>query len=332
MSVGPDMKRRDFLGLVGGAMVAGMNSARAQQTMPVIGYLGIETPERFAARLNAFRQGLSTAGYDESRNVQIEYRWADGQPDRLPKLATDLVRRQVTVIAVPGSIVAALAAKTATTSIPIVFETGADVVAAGLVNSLNRPSGNITGITSLNIEMDAKRLDLLRELLPGAKGVGVLANPNNPLSANNLKSLEGPSRARGLPLHYLNASTDDEINSAFAELARLRTSGLLIGSDPYFNNRLQKLAALTQKYAMPAIQQGREFPTAGGLMSYGGDIRETHRQAGIYTGRILKGEKPADLPVQQVTKVELVINLKTAKALGITVPNTLIGRADEVIE
>jgi putative ABC transport system substrate-binding protein len=242
--------------------------------MPVVGYLGIETPELFATRLKAFREGLKSTGYEEGRNVQIEYRWAEGHADRLPGLAADLVGRQITALATPGSIVAALAAKAATKSIPIVFETGADVVAAGLVGSLNRPSGNITGVTSLNIEMDAKRLDLLRELLPNAKSVGVLVNPNNPLSANNLKSLEGSSGARGLKLHFLSASTEDEIISALAELAQLRANGLLIGSDPNFNNRLQLLAALTRKYAMPAIQQGREFPTAGGLMSYGGDVRE----------------------------------------------------------
>jgi putative ABC transport system substrate-binding protein len=327
------VRRRDFIKVMGVSVTLWPLTARAQQrAMPVVGYLGIETPERFAPRLGAFRQGLAAAGYEEGRNVRIEYRWAEGHPDRLPALAGELVSLQVDLIATPGSIAAALAAKAATKTIPIVFESGADVIAAGLVNSLNRPGGNITGVTSLNIEIDAKRLDLLRELVPAARSFAVLLNPANPVSANNLKNLKAPAGTPPVQLHFLNASTENELDAAFAKLAQLRVGGVLIGSDPFFNNRLQRFAALTLKHATPAIQQGREFAVAGGLMSYGGDIRETHRQAGIYTGRVLKGERPADLPVQQVTKVELVINLKTAKAFGINVPNTLIGRADEVIE
>jgi putative ABC transport system substrate-binding protein len=237
------------------------------------------------------------------------------------------------VIATPGSGAAALAAKAATTTIPVVFEAGVDPVAVGLVRSLNRPEGNITGITSMNIEFNPKRLELLHELVPEAKSFAVLVNPTNPVSANAaMKDLEGPSRALGLQLHVLNASADREIESVFAKLAQLKVGGLIIAADTFFHNRAQRLAALTLKHAVPAVLAVREFAVVGGLVSYGGSIRETHRQAGIYTGRILKGEKPADLPVQQVTKVELYINLKTAKTLGLTVPNTLVGRADEVIE
>jgi putative tryptophan/tyrosine transport system substrate-binding protein len=327
------MHRRDFIKVIAGSVNLPF-AARAQQTaMPVVGYLGSETLERFASRLSAFRQGLSATGFDEGRNVSIEYRWADGQSDRLPVLAADLVRRQVTVIATPGSGVAALAAKAATTTIPIVFETGLDPVAIGLVGSLNRPEGNVTGITSLNVAVAPKGLELLHELVPKAKSLAVLVNPANPVNTDiNLKSLEAPARARGLQLHVLNTSTERDFDSAFAKLVELQAGGLIIAADTIFNSRAQQLAALTLKHAVPAVHTVREFAMAGGLISYGGNIRETHRQAGIYTGRILKGEKPADLPVQQVTKVEMIINLKTAKALGITVPLPLSGRADEVIE
>ncbi|MGB8577626.1 MAG: ABC transporter substrate-binding protein [Pseudolabrys sp.] len=327
------MRRREFITFVGGAAAWPLTARAQQPAMPVIGYLGSETPDLFASRLSAFREGLSATGYDEGRNVTIEYRWANGQTDQLAALAADLVRRQVTVIATPGSGAAALAAKTATTTIPVVFEAGVDPVAVGLVRSLNRPEGNITGITSMNIEFNPKRLELLHELVPEAKSFAVLVNPTNPVSANAaMKDLEGPSRALGLQLHVLNASADREIESVFAKLAQLKVGGLIIAADTFFHNRAQRLAALTLKHAVPAVLAVREFAVAGGLVSYGGSIRETHRQAGIYTGRILKGEKPADLPVQQVTKVELYINLKTAKTLGLTVPNTLVGRADEVIE
>jgi putative ABC transport system substrate-binding protein len=301
--------------------------------MPVIGYLGSETPERFGIRLSQFRQGLSETGFDEGRNVAIEYRWAEGRIDRLPALATDLVRRQVNVIATPGSGTAALAAKAATTTIPIIFETGLDPVAVGIVRSLSRPEGNITGITSLNAVVTPKGPELLHEMVPNARSFAVLVNPANPVNTDsNMKSLEAPSRALGLQLHVLNAASERDFDLAFAKIIELQVGGLIIPADTVFNSRAQQLAALTLKHAVPAIHSVREFAASGGLMSYGGNIKETHRQAGIYTGRILKGEKPADLPVQQVTKVEFVINFKTAKALGLNVPNTLIGRADEVIE
>ena len=328
------VRRRDFIGAIAGSAVAWPITTLAQQpAMPVVGYLGGETPERFATRLSAFRQGLSATGFDEGRNVAIEYRWAEGQIDRLPMLAADLVRRQVTVIATPGSGVAALAAKAATATIPVVFETGLDPIAAGLVKSLNRPEGNITGITSLNTVFSSKGLELLHELVPQGKSFAVFVNPANSVNTNTImKNLEAPARARGLQLHVLNVSNERDFDSVFEKLVQLRAAGLIIAADTIFNSRAQQLAALTLKHAMPAVHSVREFAVTGGLMSYGGDIKETHRQAGIYTGRILKGEKPADLPVQQVTKVEFVINLKTAKALGLMVPNTVIGRADEVIE
>jgi putative ABC transport system substrate-binding protein len=308
--------------------------ASAQQpALPVVGYLGSEDPERFAGRLNAFRQGLSATGFDEGRNVAIEYRWADGQLDRLPALAADLVRRRATVIATPGSGVAALAAKAATATVPIVFETGLDPIAVGLVKSLSRPEGNITGITSLNVAVTPKGLELLYELVPTAKSFAVLVNPANSVNTNfYMKSLEAAANSRGLQLHLLDAGAERDFDSLFGKLDQLHAGGLVIPADTIFNSRAQQLAALALQHAVPTVHTVREFAVTGGLMSYGGDIKETHRQAGIYTGRILKGEKPADLPVQQVTKVELVINLKTAKTLGLTVPNTLIGRADEVIE
>src|SRR5690349_20265339 len=300
--------------------------------MPVIGYLGAETPERFATRLTAFRQGLSETGFDEGRNVAIEYRWANGHADRLPELAAELVRRQVNVIATPGSGVAALAAKAATTTIPVVFETGLDPVTAGLVKSLSRPEGNVTGITSLNVDVTPKGLELMHELLPQAKSFSILVNPANRVNFDVVtKSLEASSRTLGVKLHILTASNDSEIEAAFAKQEQLG-GGLVISADIFFNSRPQLLAALTLKHAIPAVHTVREFAASGGLISYGGDIGDTHRRAGIYTGRILKGEKPADLPVQLTTKVQLYINLRTAKALGINVPLPLSGRADELFE
>ena len=330
------MRRRDFIKVIVGSAASAVWPLRlsAQQpAMQVVGYLGSETLERFATRLSAFRQGLSAAGFDEGRNVAIEYRWGNGQIDRFPALAADLVRSKVSVIATPGSGVAALAAKAATTTIPIVFETGLDPVEVGLVGTLSRPEGNVTGITSLNVTVGPKGMELLHELVPKAKSLAVLVNPANPVNTDiSVKSLEASARARGLQLHVLNASTERDFDFVFAKLVQLQAGGLVIAADTIFNSRAQQLAVLTLKHAVPAVHTVREFAVTGGLMSYGGDIKETHRQAGIYTGRILKGEKPADLPVQQVTKVEFVINLKTAKALGLNVPNTLIGRADEVIE
>jgi putative ABC transport system substrate-binding protein len=276
---------------------------------------------------------LRDQGYVDGQNVALEYRWGAGRYEQLPALAADLVRRQVNVIATPGSGTAALAAKAATTTIPIIFETGLDPVAVGIVRSLSRPEGNITGITSLNAVVTPKGPELLHEMVPNARSFAVLVNPANPVNTDsNMKSLEAPSRALGLQLHVLNAASERDFDLVFAKIIELQVGGLIIPADTVFNSRAQQLAALTLKHAVPAIHSVREFAASGGLMSYGGNIKETHRQAGIYTGRILKGEKPADLPVRQVTKVEFVINFKTAKALGLNVPNTLIGRADEVIE
>jgi putative ABC transport system substrate-binding protein len=326
------MRRREFITLVGGVAVSLPRAVRAQQT-PIVGYLGAENPERFGTRLTAFRQGLSEVGFDEGRNVVIEYRWADGNSDQLPTLASELVGRNVTVLAVPGSGVAALAAKAATRTIPIVFETGLDPVTAGLVKRLNRPEGNVTGITSLNLDTAPKGLQLLRELLPQAKSFGVLINPANRVNAALItKGMEESSHTLGVRIHFLNVSAESEFENIFAEFTQSGTDGFMLGSDPLFNSRARQLAALTLKHSVPAVHSVREFAESGGLMSYGGNIKESHRQAGIYTGRILKGEKPADLPVQQATKVELCINLKTAKSFGVTVPNTLVGRADELIE
>jgi putative ABC transport system substrate-binding protein len=330
------MRRREFITLLGGAAasISWPLTARAQQpAMPVIGYLGSESPDLYADILRAFRQGLNETGFVEGRNVAIEFRWAEGQNDRLPALAADLVRRQVTVIAAPGSTPAALAAKAATTTIPIVFQLGTDPVATGLVASLSRPGGNLTGVTSLNVEVGPKRVELLHELVPTATSIALLVNPTNPALALALsREVQAAGRTLGLTLHVLHASTERDFDMVFAALAQLRAGGLVIGTDIFFTSRMEQLAALALRHAVPAIYQYREYAAAGGLMSYGGNHADMARRAGVYTGRILKGEKPADLPVQQVTKVEMIINLKTAKALGITVPLALLGRADEVIE
>jgi len=328
-----DMRRREFITLLGGAAVGWPLAARAQQpAMPVIGYLGPESPAVFASRVRAFRQGLGETGYAEGRNVAIEFRWAEGQHNRLSALAADLVGRQVAVIVAPGGAPGALAAKSATTTIPIVFEMGADPIAIGLVGNLNRPGGNLTGVSSLNVQVTPKRLEILHEAVPTAAEVAVLINPTSPTADSQLGNLQAAARALGLQLHVLHASAERDFDTVFATLLQLRAGGLVVSSDGFFATHSEQLAALTIRHAVPAIHQSRDFTIAGGLMSYAGSFAESHRQAGVYTGRILKGERPADLPVQQVTKVELFINLKTAKALGITFPLTLLGRADEVIE
>jgi putative ABC transport system substrate-binding protein len=330
------MRRRDFVAQLGGAaacLILRPLAARAQPRMPVIGYLGAESPDRFASRLSAFRDGLATAGFTEGRNVAIEYRWAEGSNERLPALAAELVRYPVSVLAAPGSVAAALAAKAATQTIPIVFETGADPVVTGLVASLRQPGGNITGVTSLNAAVGAKRLELLRELAPTAKTFALLVNPGNPKNAEaTINDLQTAARILGCSLQVLNASTEAEFDPAFAALAELKAGGLVIANETFFASRSEQLAALTLRHRVPAVHQSREFVSAGGLLSYGGSVRQSHSQAGAYVGRILKGEKPGELPVVQVTKVELTVNLKTAKALGVNVPLTLLGRADEVIE
>ena len=308
--------------------------ARAQQpvAMPVIGYLGAESPAVFASRVRAFRQGLGEAGYVEGRNVAIEFRWAEGQHNRLPALAADLAGRPVTVIVAPGGAPAALAAKSASTTIPIVFEMGADPIAIGLVETLKRPGANLTGVTSLNVQVTPKRLEILHEVAPASGVIAVLLNPTSPTASSQLNSLQAAADVLGVRLHVRHASAAHDFDAVFETLAQLRPGGLVIASDTLFATHSEQLASLTVRYAMPAIHQSRDFAVAGGLMSYAGSFMESHRQAGIHTGRVLKGEKPADLPVQQVTKVELIVNLKTAKALGITMPLPLIGRADEVIE
>jgi putative ABC transport system substrate-binding protein len=328
------MQRREFIKLIGGAAAAWPLNARAQQSpMPVIGFLGSESPALFASPLRIFRQGLSEVGYVEGQNVAIEYRWAEGQNDRLPALAADLVHRQVSVIVAPATTPGALAAKAATATIPIVIFTAGDPVALGLVASLNKPGGNITGTTSLAGELAPKRLELMHELMPTASGIALLINPTNPaLAASTMRVVQVAAGNLGLQLHILHASTESEFDTAFAMMIQLQASALVIAVDSFFTGRREQLAALALRHRVPAIYQYRDFAEAGGVMSYGGSLTDAFRLVGLYTGRILKGEKPADLPVQQSTKAELVINMKAARTLGLTVPPTLLARADEVIE
>jgi len=325
------MRRRDFITLVGGTAAWPLAARAQEQAMPVIGFLGSTSPDLYANQVGAYRRGLSETGHVEGQNVAIEFRWAESQYERLPAMATDLIRRRVTVITA-GALPAVVAAKAATTAIPIVFSIGVDPVAFGLVSSLNRPGGNVTGITNLNLELLPKQLEVLRELLPGATVMAALVNPTNPNADSHSGDLQAAARKLGLQLQILHASSDSDFDAAFAALSQVRASALLIGSDAFLTSRSAQLGVLTARHKVPAIYQFREFAAAGGLLSYGSSIIESYRQVGIYTGRILKGERPADLPVQQSAKVELIINMKTAKTLGLTFPLTLLGRADEVIE
>jgi putative ABC transport system substrate-binding protein len=323
------MRRREFIALPGGATFA-PRAVYAQQK-PVVGVLGTTTARAWAAPLAAFHQGLSEAGYAEGRNVAVDDRWAEGQYERLPGLANDLVARNVSVL-VGFTTPAALAAKAATTTIPVVFTTISDPVQVGLVASFNRPGGNVTGASYQNLEIGPKLLELMREVLPAATAMALLINQTNPNAEAQATNLQAVARTLGLALHVLGVSNERELDAAFAALKELKAGGLVVGGDPYLNSRNAQIAELALRQALPAIYPSRSFVAAGGLMSYAGSAAEAYKQAGIYAGKILKGAKPADLPVQQTTKVELVINLKTARALGINIPLPLLGRADEVIE
>jgi ABC-type uncharacterized transport system substrate-binding protein len=329
---GPDRRfRLGRRGFIASAAAAWALPASAQ-AMPVIGYLSPESPGPFATRIAAFREGLAESGYVEGRNVAIEFRWAEGKYARLPELADELVKRGVTVIAAPGGAPVALAAKRATGTIPIVFEMGGDPVALGVVGSIGQPGGNLTGVSSLNVELSPKRLEILHELVPGATEFAVMINPTSPTATSQLANLRPAAEAIGVKLHVLRGGTEQELEASFASLAQLRVGGLVFTSDPFFANRSQMLATLAARYRVPAITQSRDFATAGGLSSYGGNFTLSHRLAGVYTGRVLKGEKPSELPVQQVTMVELFINQKAANALGLAIPPSLLGRADALVE
>jgi putative ABC transport system substrate-binding protein len=325
------MRRRELLVLLGGSVSAARGLHAQQKAMPVVGFLGISSPALYEARLDAFRQGLSEIGRVDGQNLTIEYRWAEGRYDRLLALAAELVGRKVNAIVATAS-PAALAAKAATPTIPIVFVAVADPVAAGLAASLARPGGNITGISTMSIELMPKRLELLCELVPQAKVIALLVNPNNYYTERIIADAQEAARAKGVVLQILKAGVETEIDSAFASLHQLGAGALLVGADPFFANRREQLVAMPTRHAVPAISEFREFAEGGGLISYGPSIIDTYRQAGMYLGRILEGERPADLPVQQPTTFELVVNLKTATALGLTVPPSILARADEVIE
>jgi ABC-type uncharacterized transport system substrate-binding protein len=324
------VRRRQFIMLLGGAATWPLKVSAQQPTMPVVGFLDPTSPDTFAHRLLGFRQGLKETGYVEGENVAIVYRFADNQTDRLPELAADLVHRQVAVIVTLAN--GALAAKAATTTTPIVFLLAEDPVKVGLVASLARPGGNLTGINFLSAELAAKRLELVRELVPTATRVSVLVNPTGPNSASTLRDAQSAARTIGLEIQVLNAATSREINAAFATFVRERPDALFIDIDPFFTSRRVQLVHLASHHRMPATYPGRQFAEVGGLMSYGSDLTDAWRQVGVYTGRVLKGSKPADLPVAQATKFELVINAETARILGLDVPSSLLARADEVIE
>jgi putative tryptophan/tyrosine transport system substrate-binding protein len=329
----PAANRRDLIALLGGAAAAWPVAARAQQhAMPVIGFLDSGSAEALAARVAAFRRGLNETAYVEGQNVAIEYRWADGQYDRLPALADDLVRRQVAVIAATGSANSARAANAATATTPIVFANGGDPVKLGLVRSLNRPGGNATGVTYFLSELGPKRLELLRELVPAAAVIAFLINPSNPVTESDTKDFQAVAGVIGQQVRILNASSESDLDAAFPTLVEQRASALLVNNDAFFSSRHKQIVALAARYALPAIYYLRDFVVAGGLASYGPSVLDGYRQVGTYVGRILRGEKPADLPVMQPTKFELVINLQTAKTLGIEMPPSLLARADEVIE
>jgi putative ABC transport system substrate-binding protein len=326
------MRRRDFITLLGGVAAAWPLAARAQQLLPVIGWLSARSPATDAEVLALFRRELNESGYVEGRNVAIEYRWAEGHYDRLAALAADLVRRRVAAIVALGGVLPAQAAQAATSTIPIVFATGSDPVKAGLVSNFAHPDGNITGIAAVLNELGPKRLGLMHELLPNATTIGLLVNPNNPQAETEINETPVAAGAFGQQINVLNASTDQDINAAFTRLVQMRAAALLVATDPFFFSSANRLVGLAARYAIPAIYFRREFATAGGLITYGSSTDENFRLIGIYAARILKGEKPANLPVIQSTRFELVINMKTAKALGLTVPPTLLATADEVIE
>jgi len=326
------MRRRDFIKVIGGGVAAWPLAARAQQsTMPVVGFVNIGSAEGYAPQVSAFLKGLTEAGYVDGQNVAIEYRWANGQYDRLAALVDDLVRRRVSVIAATST-PANLVAKAATTTIPIVFTTGGDPVQLGLVASLGRPGGNITGVTNVTVEVAPKRLELAHELVPQASVFGLLINPENPLAENVKRDSQAAALKLGLQLNVQHATTDAELDRAFTAFREMQVGAVVIGTDGFFNDHVEHLAALAIRNSVPAVYQYHQFVAAGGLASYGGSILDSYRLAGGYVGRILKGEKPADLPVQQASKIELLLNLKTAKTLGITVPQSVQNRADEVIE